>query len=255
MAGMAEARVALARLDIERTTLSVYIGVSCMIVALEGLPSTGALLFTMLGLALASCSGELIKRAGGDRKSMDALFYGLGLLAWATLVFGVFVNWLAAALVLTGAICDVAISRFAGGKAGFFGLLGGGGLALSTLIGWAAALGTIDLQAALPFLIVLYWAMPRAWTLADAGQETRYRLLFTTIQLCLISLLPAVLPIAGVSAMLGGVYFMSAVALALPALGLAVRQLRHDSARRAMGQFATLYLALVFCAMIGDRLL
>ena len=93
---------------------------------------------------------------------------------------------------------------------------------------------------------------------ARGERATRYQILLYSIQLVIISLAPGLLlllPQAPV--MLGRVYLLAAAWLGMLLIWLALMLIRQadKAAARALYKFSSLYLALLFLAMIGDRLL
>ena len=275
--------------------LLVFTCVTSMIVAMDSFPPVDLLALTILGGALSAGGASAInqyldreldaKMARTGRRPIPsgripagrALVFGLTLLASSVLVFGVFVNWLAAVLALAGAIYYVIIYTLILKRNTVVNILiGGGAGAMPVLVGWAAAAGSLELQAFILFAIVFYWTPPHSWALAilvnkdyaaadipmmpvARGESvTRFQILFYSIQLVIISLTPALLllwPQAPV--MLDYFYLAIAAILGLILIALAFKLIRRadKASARALYKYSSLYLALLFLAMILDRLL
>ena len=147
---------------------------------------------------------------------------------------------------------------------------------MPTLVGWAAATNALAPQAFILFAIVFYWTPPHSWALAllvnkdyaaaqipmmpvARGEKvTRYQILLYAGQLFIITLIPGLLLLLpSAPTMLGGFYLAAAVLLGLPLLWLSLKLIRRADNRtaRALYKYSSLYLALLFCAMLVDRLL
>ena len=275
--------------------LLIFTCVTSMIVAINGLPPADILTLTALGGLLSAGGASAInqyldreldaKMARTSRRPIpsgrilarSALRFGLALLASSLLILGVFVNWLAAILALAGALYYLLIYTLALKRNTVVNILiGGGAGAMPVLVGWAAARGSLDLQAFILFAIVFYWTPPHSWALAILANKdyaaadipmmpvargeraTRYQILLYSIQLFIISLAPALLLLLpGAPLMLGGVYLTAAAALGMMLIWLAAKLIRraNKAAARVLYKYSSLYLALLFLAMILDRLL
>jgi protoheme IX farnesyltransferase len=137
-------------------------------------------------------------------------------------------------------------------------------------VGWAAVTGRIDLMAIYLFLIVFYWTPPHFWALAlnkqvDYGRagvpmaplvwgeaETKRQMLWYTVILIALTVLPWAM------GDLGGLYLASALVLGAILLRGVLRVIRAaDFVKPAWSvyKFSLLYLALLFVAMVVDRLI
>jgi protoheme IX farnesyltransferase len=147
-------------------------------------------------------------------------------------------------------------------------VIGGGAGSLPPLVGWTAVTGNMSLAAVLLFVIIYYWTPPHFWALAlvkekdyaragvpmlpvVAGEaETRWQIWLYSILLVALSLL--LTPIGA----MGFIYF--ALALVLGALFLKyawdVWQRGDQQAIWGLYKYSLLYLALLFGAMVVDRL-
>lgn len=263
--------------------------VTSMIVAVRAVPSADMVIFTILGGVLSAWGSSAIKQylgRGVDSKMarisrrpiscgriepMNALIFGLALVAWSALILAVFVNWLAAGLAFLAVVYDVILCGLVSGRhIALSILIGGGASAMPALVGWAAARGTVAPQALILFVIVFYWTLPHSWALTmmkdDApmmsvgrGERvTRYQILFYALQLLIISLIPGLLLLLPQRlAMLGGLYLLSAALLGLGFVWCAVKLIRiaDKAAVHVVYKYSSAYLGLLFLAMIADRLL
>ncbi len=275
--------------------LLVFTCLTSMIVAIDALPSVDLLVLTALGGALSAGGASAINQyldreldakmartarrpiPSGRIPARQALVFGLALVASSVLLLGFAVNWLAAALALGGAVYYVIIYTLVLKRNTVVNILiGGGAGAMPVLVGWAAASGSLELQAFILFAIVFYWTPPHSWALAILVNKdyaaadipmmpvargetvTRFQILFYSIQLVIISLSPAVLLwLPQAPTMLDIFYLASAAILGLILIGLAVKLIRRADkpTARVLYKYSSLYLALLFLAMILDRLL
>ena len=148
-------------------------------------------------------------------------------------------------------------------------VIGGAAGAMPPLVGWAAATGRVELPALILFLIVFLWTPPHFWALAlyrreeyakagvpmlpvVAGEEkTRQQIVIYSVVLVASTLL--LFPLGG----MGWVYCGSALALGglFILLALRVRSERTPKAAMRLFAYSSLYLALLFAAMVADRLM
>jgi protoheme IX farnesyltransferase len=144
-----------------------------------------------------------------------------------------------------------------------------GGLfgAAPPLFGWTAVTGTIEPGALLLVLIIFAWTPPHFWALAIERREeyaeidmpmlpvthgelyTKWHILFYTLILVAISLLPFAIRMSG------PLYLAGAVGLGAGFLYWAVKLLRGNDRRAPMETFrySILYLALLFLVMLVDH--
>src|SRR5687767_5812341 len=141
--------------------------------------------------------------------------------------------------------------------------------ALPPVIGWAAATGDISLEALVLFGIVFFWQMPHflaiAWMYRDdyaragipllpvlepTGRRTGRQALIYAAALWPVSLLPAVIGLAGPA------YLASATILGVLFIWLAARFARARSMSSARALFASsiVYLPLLLGALVVDRI-
>lgn len=275
--------------------LLVFTCVTSMIVAANGLPSADILFFTTLGGILSSGGASAINQyidremdakmmrtarrpiPSGRIAPINALIFGLSLVAWSVLVLGLRVNWLASGLAFLGAIYYVVLYTLILKRNTVVNIvIGGGAGAIPVLVGWAAATGTLDPQAFILFAIVFYWTPPHSWALAimvnkdyaaanvpmmpvARGEKvTRYQILFYSMQLVVITLLPSlllILPQAPV--MLEWIYLLSAILLGVGLIWMSIKliKLTDKATARTLYKYSSAYLAMLFLAMIFDRLI
>jgi protoheme IX farnesyltransferase len=97
----------------------------------------------------------------------EALGFGITLSAFAVVLLGVSVGWLAAALLAFTIFFYVVIytmwlKRLTPQNI----VIGGAAGAFPPVIGWAAVTGSVSLEPVLLFLIVFFWTPPHFWALA-----------------------------------------------------------------------------------------
>jgi protoheme IX farnesyltransferase len=268
--------------------LLLFTTLTAMIIAANGIPELRILLPTLIGGALSAAGSSVINQyldrdmdakmtrtarrpiPSGRVSPTNALLFGLALLTWSVLILGVFVNWLAAGLALGGALYYVVIYTILLKRNTVLNILiGGGAGAMPVLVGWAAVTNSLNFEAALLFAIVFYWTPPHSWALAllvnsdyaranvpmmpvARGEEvTRRQILFYSIQLLLVSLLP------GMFGTLGMIYVLAALALGLGLIRASIKliQKKDGAAARTTYKFSTAYLAFLFMAMILDKVI
>ena len=163
--------------------------VPTMFLAQRGVPSARLLALTLLGGALAAASANTIncyidrdidavmrrtsrrplvaKGADAVIKPGEALASGILLGAASTLLFGLLVNWLAAALAV-GAILFYVFVYTLGLKRRTASniVIGGAAGCFPVLVGWAAVTGTVSLPAVVLFAVIFFWTPPHFWALA-----------------------------------------------------------------------------------------
>lgn len=267
--------------------LLIFTTVTAMVIAAKGIPDLGILVPTIIGGAFAAAGASAINQyldrdmdalmartsrrpiPSGRVAPVNALLFGMGLLAWSVLVLGIWVNWFAALLAFIGGIYYVILYTMILKRNTVVNILiGGGAGAFPVLVGWAAVTGTLSFEAFILFAIVFYWTPPHSWALAllvnkdytlakvpmmpvARGEEaTRTQILYYSIQLLIITLLPAPFK------MLGVVYLAAAVLLGVGLIrsSLLLIKKADGAAARSTYKFTTAYLAFLFLAMMIDRL-
>jgi heme o synthase len=269
--------------------LLIFTTVTAMVIAANGqaLPPL-ALGATILGGSLAAAGSSAINQyidrdmdskmmrtrnrpiPSGRIAPINGLIFGLALLAWSALILGTLVNWLTALLAMIGAVYYVVVYTILLKRNTVVNILiGGGAGAMPVLVGWAAVYNRLDIQAFLLFAIIFYWTPPHSWALAllvnndyaeanvpmmpvARGVEvTRVQILLYSIQLVVLTLMP--MPFR----MLGAFYFIAAGLLGAGLLFESVRLMRESTkaAARRTYKYTTMYLALLFLAMIIDKII
>jgi protoheme IX farnesyltransferase len=207
----------------------------------------------------------------GRMQPREVLAFGLLLATAATFLLARFANVLTAALALAGFYSYVFLyTRWLKRSTPQNIVIGGAAGAFPPLVGWAAVTGSLDLMAAYLFLIVFYWTPPHFWALAlnkqrDYGRagvpmaplvwgetETKRQMLWYTVILLALTVLPWAM------GALGLVYLASALAFGgwlLRGVIRVVRAADHVQPAWSVYKYSLLYLALLFVAMVADRLL
>ena len=198
-----------------------------------------------------------------------AALFGIALGALSAVWLAVTVNVVSAALALGALAFYVLVYTYYLKRSTVQNIvIGGAAGAAPPLIGWAAVTGTVSLEAVFLFLIVFYWTPPHFWALALVLEDD-YRAagvpmlpvvrgeLETKRQIVLYSIMLVALTVlfAGV-ADLAGIYLGVALLAGAGFVWFAVRLYRTPGIERAMPLFkySTLYLAVLFGAMLVDQL-
>lgn len=259
-----------------------------MVTAAGAWPGWPLVLLTLLGGALASGGGNTLNcyldrdidalmgrtvwrpLPSGAIKPSQALVFGLAQAALSFVVLAVGVNLLAAVLAQVGLWFYVLVyTRWLKRTTPSNIVIGGAAGAVPPLVGWAAVTGEVGLLAWFLFAIVFFWTPPHFWALAllirdeyaKAGvpmlplvsgePETRRQILLYSWLLLAVTLVPYSFRLAG------GLYLAAAIGLG----GLLVwyaERLRREADRAAalaLYKYSLLYLALIFGAVVADRLL
>jgi protoheme IX farnesyltransferase len=229
--------------------LIVFTAVIGMFLAVPGLPPWRPVLFGSLGIWLAASSAAAINHLldqridalmartahrplpTGGLKSMQVLVFAiaLGALSMVLLVWQVnaltawltFASLIGYAIVYTGYLKRATPQNI---------VIGGAAGAAPPVLGWAAISNTVDPHALLLFLIIFIWTPPHFWALAIFRREdyaralipmlpviygvtyTRWQILFYTILLFIVTLLPWITGMSGLF-YLGGAVVLGAVFL------------------------------------------
>ncbi len=263
--------------------------ITTMVVAAGGTGFAAALaVYTLLGGALAAGAANAIncywdrdidavmRRTRGRPLPAGrvtpgrALAFGIGLAAAAVLVLGLAVNWLSALLAASGILLYVGVYTVWLKRSTPQNIvIGGAAGAIPPLVGWAAVTNTIGLPALVLFAIIFLWTPPHFWALA-LNREDEYRAAgvpmlpvvrgtaetLRQMVLYTLALFASTLGLAALG-VLGRVYLVSAVILAIPWIVLVARLVRRTTARTAWAffEYSIVYLGLLFIAMAIDRLL
>lgn len=267
-------------------SLLILTTITSMYITPAGTPSLMLVIWTSIGgwlMAAASHSFNcyldrdidiLMGRTGrrpipsGRIPGWHAVVLGFVLMFAAIAILVLAVNWLAAALSFAGLIYYVLIYTMWLKRTSFNNIvIGGGAGAFPPLVGWAAVTGSLSLPSLFLFAIIFYWTPPHFWALAIIRQkdyaragvpmlpvvagddETRWQIVLYTILMFIVTIIPTPLH------MLGTAYLVMAIALGVIFAYYAVRLYKEGTTATAWGlyRFSLLYLALLFGAMVIDR--
>ncbi len=259
-----------------------------MVMARPGLPPLSQLALTLLGGAMAASGANVLNcyldrdldplmprtarrpLPAGQLQPSQALAFGLLLCTLSVAVLAVGVNALAALLAVAGILYYVVVYTLWLKRASVWNVVVGGGAgAVPLLVGWAAAAGQLSPWALWLGAVILLWTPPHFWALAlvrsreyaraalpmlpvvRGEEETRRQILLYCVMLVLVTLFLAPMGFLGPASLgaallLGGLLIFRAVQL------LVQRTLR---AARRLYLFSILYLAVLFCTMILERVM
>ncbi len=259
--------------------------VATMFVADPAGPPLSTILWTMLGGYLAAGGAGAINHfvdrkrdarmartssrplVNGRITPRNGLIFGIMLGAVAFFQLWITVNLLAASLAMVGLLGYVFLYTLwlkpitpqnivIGGSAG----------AVPPLVGWAAATGSLTLEALWPFLIIFFWTPPHFWALSlmikedyertgvpmlpvvKGEAETRRQIVIYTFVMVAVTIGPVITGLLGAlylasALVLGGIFIVFSVGLYRnPAPALNLRTYLYSLA----------YLALLFVAMAVD---
>ena len=260
---------------------------SGMVVGARVLPSLELTLWTLVGGALAAGGSGAVNQyidresdkrmtrtakrpiAAGRMTPAEGLAFGLSLLVASFYILASFVNLLAALLALAGMLYYVIVYSIWLKHATVQNIvIGGGAGAIPPLGGWAAATGHLSVPAFFLFAIIFLWTPPHFWALAlikrkdyaragvpmlpvvRGARVTRTQIWIYTIELVALTLL---LPVLG---MAGGLFLVSAAVLGAALLYAAWQVLTVGGNKLAwrMYRYSSMYLALLFAALVVDAL-
>jgi protoheme IX farnesyltransferase len=266
--------------------LIVFTAVVGMFLATPGFVPLNVLVLATLGIALAAGSAAafnhiLDQRADaimertrarplptGQLTPRQAVIFAamLALLSMTTLVFGV--NTLTAGLTFVSFIgYSVIYTLFLKPATPQNIVLGGAAGAAPPVLGWTAVTGDISSDALLLFLIIFVWTPPHFWSLAlyrereyakvgipmlpvtHGSKYTRRYILFYTILLAVVTLMPFATRMSGL------LYLIGAVALNAGFIAYAWKLYRNYSdavARKTFG-YSIQYLAAIFTLLLVDH--
>ena len=266
--------------------LIVFTAVIGMFLAVPGIPPWRALVFGSLGIWLAAASAAAINHLldqridammtrtshrplpTGSLNSRQVLVFAIVLGALSMLLLAVFVNALCAVLTFASligyAIIYTGYLKRATPQNIVIGGLAG---AAPPALGWVAITNQLHPYALLLVLIIFVWTPPHFWALAIFRREdyaramipmlpvthgveyTRWQILFFTVLLVLVTMLPVITGMSGVF------YLGGALVLGLVFLYYAVRLMRPPSEAFAMQVFgySIWYLMALFAFLLIDH--
>lgn len=205
----------------------------------------------------------------GRISDLHALIFGIVIGVLSFTILAAFVNLLAASLAVSAILFYVLIyTMWLKRTTAQNIVIGGAAGAVPVLVGWAAATGTLSWAAFWMFAIVFMWTPPHFWALSlllkkdyaragvpmlpvVKGEAETYRqivlytflLVATTLSLFFIHTL-------------GYLYLVSALLLGGGLIYLTIRLMRVRTLKeaRTVFWFSNYYLALIFAAMVLDRI-
>lgn len=244
--------------------------------------------FTMLGGTLAAGGAHAINQywdrdidarmkrtknravVTGKVSPQCALAFGIALSALAFAQLWLTVNPTAALLAIAGNLFYVFVYTMWLKRTSAQNIvIGGAAGAVPPLVGWAAVTGSVDIPALLFFAIIFFWTPPHFWALALVRQRdyetagipmmpvvrgeeyTRRSIVLYAVVLLVVTLLPVAVR------SLSWLYLAVALGLGATFVLRAIELERHASIARAwkLFKFSNIYLALLYLAMVADRLL
>jgi protoheme IX farnesyltransferase len=259
-----------------------------MMMAQRGWPSTGLVVLTLLGGALAAAGAgaincwidrdldaEMLRTRrrplpDGRIAPSHALLFGIALGLAAFLLLAFWVNVLAATLAISGLLFYVFIytlwlKRWTVQNI----VIGGAAGAMPPVVGWAAVTHRVDLTAIYLFAVIFLWTPPHFWALALRlkGDYARARVPMLPVvrgetvarrQILLYTLVLVGVTLAVVATgVLGLLYLAGAVVLGGVFIALALVNLRSQRQRwsRLLFDYSIAYLGLLFAVMVADRMI
>lgn len=266
--------------------LIVFTAIVGMLLATPGLPPLDALVFGTLGIALAASSAAAINHVLDRRfdeqmartrnrplpighvTERQALAYAALLGTLSMLLLAGCVNVLTAVLTFCSLIGYAVIYTVWLKHATPQNIvIGGAAGAAPPVLGWTAVTGSVDPHALLLFLIIFTWTPPHFWALAIArrrdyeraeipmfpvayGEEmTKSFVIYYTILLVVVTILPYLTGMSGV------LYLLGALALGAGFLGYVLRLKlapRQDTAMKTFAYSIT-YLMALFSFLLVDH--
>ncbi len=266
--------------------LIVFTAVIGMFLATPAWPPANALVAGSLGIWLASASAAALnhlldrKRDAvmmrtlhrplptGQLNTRQVLVFALLLGAVSMLVLVQWTNVLTAVLTFASLIGYAVVYTVYLKRATPQNIvIGGAAGAAPPVLGWAAVTGEVHPYALLLFLIIFVWTPPHFWALAIyrrddyaraavpmlpviyGVQYTREHVLYYTILLFVVTMLPYLTGMAGL------VYLGGAVVLGIGFLWYAIRLMNPPSERFAMDVFSysIVYLMVLFAFLLVDH--
>lgn len=266
--------------------LIVFTAIVGMALSVPGMIPLDALILGSLGIGLAASSAAALNhlldaRADqvmirtrnrplptGQLGRRQVLIFALLLAAASMLILVLFVNTLTAILTFASLIGYAVIYTAWLKRATPQNIvIGGAAGAAPPVLGWIAVTGEIHAHALILFLIVFVWTPPHFWALAIYRRHdyaaadvpmmpvthgvafTRWQILFYTIILVLVTLLP------WLTGMSGLIYLAGATVLNIGFLGYALAMFRSRNEQLAMHMFnySILYLMALFAFLLIDH--
>jgi protoheme IX farnesyltransferase len=268
--------------------LLVFTALVGMLLASPGIVPLGPLLFGMLGIGLSAASAAAINHVVDQRAdarmartrnrplptgaldTRQSLLFAFTIGTLGMFFLCAFVNVLTAVLTFVSLIGYAVVYTMYLKRATPQNIvIGGAAGAMPPVLGWTAITGELHANALLLFLIIFVWTPPHFWALAVHRRDdyaradipmlpvthgsafTRLQILFYTLLLSAISLLPYAVGMSGL------LYLVAALILNGMFLLHAVRLIRNTDPRQAMRTFyfSITYLMILFAALLTDHYL
>ena len=259
-----------------------------MMMAERGWPSTGLVVLTLLGGALAAAGagaincwidrdldGAMLRTRrrplpDGRIAPRHALLFGIALGVAAFVLLAFWVNVLAATLAISGLLFYVFVYTLWLKRSTVQNIvIGGAAGAVPPVVGWAAVTHRVDLTAIYLFAVIFLWTPPHFWALALRlkGDYARAQVPMLPVvrgeavarrQILLYTLVLVAVTIAVVvTGALGMLYLAGAAVLGGVFIALAVVNLRNQRQRwsRLLFDYSIAYLGLLFAVMVADRMI
>jgi heme o synthase len=260
---------------------------AAMYITEAGAPSLGLVFWTMVGGYLAAGGAGAINCAfdsdidinmgrtsrrpvpSGRISRRNAMIFGLSLSALSVIVMLAFTTPLAAFFSTLGIVYYAWFyTQWLKRSTWQNIVVGGGAGSLPPLVGWTAVTGELSVAAVLLFAIVFYWTPPHFWALALVKQkdyaragvpmlpvvageaETRWQILvYSALLVALSALLTAI-------GAMGWLYLVLALGLGAIFMRYAWDVWKKGDQASIWGlyKYSLLYLALLFAAMVVDRM-
>jgi len=266
--------------------LIVFTAVVGMFLAVPGLPPLDTLVLASLGIGMAASSAAAINHVldaridaimkrtrrrplpTGHLSEIEAMIFAFALGLVSMVILTRYVNALTAVLTFLSLIGYAVIYTVWLKRATPQNIvIGGAAGAAPPVLGWVAITGEVHAHALLLFLIIFTWTPPHFWALAIARRDdyakveipmmpvthgvefTRLQILFYTVLLIVVSLLPYVTGMSGLlylaaALVFGGIFLFYAIAMKV-----------SDRPELPMKTFAysITYLMGVFAALLVDH--
>jgi len=276
----------LALCKLKVVALIVFTAIVGMALSVPGMVPLQPLVIGSLGIGLAASSAAAINhlldaRADlimartrnrplpkGELNQRQVVIFALVLAVISMVLLVVFINVLTAVLTFASLIgYAVVYTAWLKRATPQNIVIGGAAGAAPPVLGWAAVTGEVHAYALILFLIVFVWTPPHFWALAiyrrhdyaaadvpmlpvTHGVEfTRLQILFYSIILVLVTLLP------WLTGMSGLVYLAGSVVLNIGFMGYALAMLKPKSEQLAMQMFSysVVYLMALFAFLLIDH--
>ncbi len=269
-------------------SLIVFTAIVGMFLAVPGMPPVDKLLLGSIGIAMAAASAAAINHVldaridavmkrtrrrplpTGQLTEAEALIFAFALGLVSMIVLASFVNMLTAVLTFFSLIGYAVVYTVWLKRATPQNIvIGGAAGAAPPVLGWTAITGDVHAHALLLFLIIFTWTPPHFWALAIARRDdyakvsipmmpvthgvefTRLQILYYTVLLIIVSLLPYLTGMSGLvylagALIFGGVFLYYAIAMRISD--------RPELPMKTFGYSIT-YLMGVFAALLVDHYL